>query len=136
MASITVKDLFVLVVDERMSPDDAMVKAQKLGLDHNELGLLLDIPQPEAIKEDEQPKTRRVTAKAAEFQLPDGRKLPYLFAGRHRWTRKPGDTSTHELCQSQYVDVKRHETRGSLVIVKDEPIAQRQVKPKDESQKR
>lgn len=131
MPSIQIRDLIGFVLEKKMEPEEAMKRAQALGLNHNEIATFFELESPNAVvDESTAPKTRRVTARGVPKATSEDRPFPFIYAGRHAWTRDPKTSTTHDLCETQYRDVKKKHLAGPLIIIKDEPIAAVEPEPK------
>lgn len=118
--SISIADLARLSYEGGLKPDEAVIKAQKLGLDHYKLAILLDVEveQPQSREESEakQPPTWRVTAHGFPKADARGKPYPFIWAGRHSWTRDSTGSSTHELTDGQWRDMERKVRKGVIAV--------------------
>ena len=127
MSGVQIIDIARLHLEGAMSEDDALARAEKLGLDHRALAVLIgaDVPPVETKAELEatQPRVWRVTARGFPKADARGRDYPFCWAGRHSWTRNLKGSSTHELTETQMRDVQRKVEKGVLVVLSQERIA-------------
>lgn len=113
---ISNEKIIELTVEGAFTPEEAIEKSKRLGLDHREIAKFFDLKLPEQVDESKMPKVARVTARGVPFELPDGREIPFLYVGQKPWKRG-GEGSTHELTARQLAQVEDPSNRKRLFIM-------------------
>lgn len=123
---LTIADIAKLHFEGAFDADQALQRAQTLGLDHIKLAILIgakmESPQRREEVEAEQPRVWRVTAHGFPKEDGRGKPFPFIWAGRHSWTRDPAGASTHDLTESQWRDAEKKVRKGVLAVMKKERI--------------